>query len=107
MLIKVGQAPVNSMKDALRPVMTAMVSSELSKHADADVKVSVVSCISELSTITAPEQPYDDGLMKEIFQLTVRAFEELSHSDRCYRKAVNVLKTVADAKTCTCDAVAP
>ncbi|KAJ8553608.1 hypothetical protein K7X08_024286 [Anisodus acutangulus] len=52
------------MKDALRPVMTAMVSSELSKHADADVKVSAVSCISELSTITAPEQPYDDGLMK-------------------------------------------
>ncbi|KAJ8553610.1 hypothetical protein K7X08_024288 [Anisodus acutangulus] len=94
------------MKDVLRPVMRVMVSSELLKHADADIKVFVVSCISELSRITAPEQPYD-GLMKKIFQLTVRAFEELSHSGCCYHKAVNVLETVSDVKACTCDAAAP
>ncbi|KAK4362173.1 hypothetical protein RND71_017414 [Anisodus tanguticus] len=111
LLRKVGQAPADSMKDALRSVMRAMVSSELLKHADADVKVSVVSCISELSRITAPQQPYDDGLMKEIFQLTVRAFEELSHSGPSYYKAVNVLETVADVKACVilldleCDAL--
>ncbi|KAK4350222.1 hypothetical protein RND71_029535 [Anisodus tanguticus] len=99
-LIKVGQAPADTMKDALRPVMRAMVSNELLKHADADVKVSVVSCISELSRITALQQPYDDGLMKEIFQLTVRALEELSHSGRSYHKAVSVLETVADVKAC-------
>ncbi|KAJ8536205.1 hypothetical protein K7X08_034606 [Anisodus acutangulus] len=99
-LIKVGQAPADTMKDALRPVMRAMVSNELLKHADADVKVSVVSCISELSRITAPQQPYDDGLMKEIFQLTVRALEELSHSGRSCHKAVSVLETVADVKAC-------
>ncbi|XP_059303542.1 sister chromatid cohesion protein PDS5 homolog D-like isoform X1 [Lycium ferocissimum] len=111
LLIKVGQAPADSMKDALRPVMRAMVGSELLKHADTDVKVSVVSCITELSRITAPQQPYDDGLMKEIFQLIVRAFEELSHSGCNYYKAVNVLETVADVKVCVilldleCDAL--
>lgn len=63
-MIKVGQAPSDSMKDALRPVMRAMVGSELLKNADVDVKFSVVSCLCELSRITAPQQPYDDGLMK-------------------------------------------
>ncbi|XP_019243878.1 PREDICTED: uncharacterized protein LOC109223867 isoform X5 [Nicotiana attenuata] len=99
------------MKDALRPVMRAMVGSELVKNADVDVKFSVVSCLCELSRITAPQQPYDDGLMKEIFQLIVRAFEELSHSARHYYKAVHILETVADVKACVmlldleCDAL--
>ncbi|XP_070053723.1 sister chromatid cohesion protein PDS5 homolog D-like isoform X7 [Nicotiana tomentosiformis] len=111
LLIKVGQAPSDSMKDALRPVMRAMVGSELLKNADVDVKFSVVSCLCELSRITAPQQPYDDGLMKEIFQLIVRAFEDLSHSARHYYKAVHVLETVADVKACVmlldleCDAL--
>ncbi|XP_019243877.1 PREDICTED: uncharacterized protein LOC109223867 isoform X4 [Nicotiana attenuata] len=111
LLIKVGQAPSDSMKDALRPVMRAMVGSELVKNADVDVKFSVVSCLCELSRITAPQQPYDDGLMKEIFQLIVRAFEELSHSARHYYKAVHILETVADVKACVmlldleCDAL--
>ncbi|MCD7471002.1 hypothetical protein HAX54_011265 [Datura stramonium] len=63
--------PADSMKDALRPVMTAMVRSELLNHTDADVKVSVLSC-TQLCRITAPQQPYDDGSMKEIFQLIVK-----------------------------------
>ncbi|KAH0763911.1 hypothetical protein KY290_019984 [Solanum tuberosum] len=100
LLIKVAQAPDDSMKDALQPVMEAVVRSELLKHTDADVIVSVVSCIYEISRISAPLQPYDDELMKEIFQLTVRTFEELSHSGRRYRKAVNVLETVAEVKAC-------
>ncbi|KAH0688336.1 hypothetical protein KY285_018906 [Solanum tuberosum] len=100
LLIKVAQAPDDSMKDALQPVMEAVVRSELLKHTDADVIVSVVSCIYEISRISAPLQPYDDELMKEIFQLTVRTLEELSHSGRRYRKAVNVLETVAEVKAC-------
>ncbi|KAK4735677.1 hypothetical protein R3W88_009938 [Solanum pinnatisectum] len=82
LLIKVAQAPADSMKDDLLPVIEAVVRSELLKHTDADVIVSVVSCIYEISRISAPQQPYDDELMKEIFQLTVRTFEELSHSGR-------------------------
>ncbi|XP_047265856.1 sister chromatid cohesion protein PDS5 homolog C isoform X6 [Capsicum annuum] len=97
-LLKVGQAPTDSIKDALQPVMKAMVGDELLKHSDVDVTVSVVSCINELAIISAPLQPYDDVLMKEIFQLTIRAFEELSNSGRSYHKAVNVLRSVAEVK---------
>jgi hypothetical protein len=39
--------------------------------------------------------------MKEIFQLTVAAFEKLSHvSSRCYMKAVSILDTVAKVRSC-------
>ena len=63
-MIRVAQAPADSIKDALLPVMEAVVRSELLKHTDADVIVSVVSCIYEISRISAPQQPYDDELMK-------------------------------------------
>lgn len=65
-MLKVGQAPTDSIKDALQPVMKAMVGDELLKHSDVDVTVSVVSCINELAIISAPLQPYDDVLMKVI-----------------------------------------
>uniref|UniRef100_A0A2N9IG34 Uncharacterized protein n=1 Tax=Fagus sylvatica TaxID=28930 RepID=A0A2N9IG34_FAGSY len=84
------------MQDALLPSMKALISIELLRHSEMDVKVSVASCITEITRITAPDAPYDDDQMKEIFQLTVAAFEKLSHvSSRCYTKAVSILDTVA------------
>jgi hypothetical protein len=38
---------------------------------------------------------------QEIFQLTVAAFEKLSHvSGRCYTKAVSILDTVGKVRSC-------
>lgn len=38
---------------------------------------------------------------QEIFQLTIAAFEKLSHvSSRCYTKAVSILDTVARVRSC-------
>jgi hypothetical protein len=60
-------------------------------HADMDVKVLVVSCITEITRITTPNEK-----MKEIFQLTIVVFEDLSHvSGQCYTKAVSILDIVA------------
>ncbi|KAK4590121.1 hypothetical protein RGQ29_020607 [Quercus rubra] len=89
------------MQDALLPSLKALISNELLRHAEMDVKVSVASCITEITRITAPDAPYDDEQMKEIFQLTVAAFEKLSHvSSRCYTKAVSILDTVAKVRSC-------
>jgi len=52
------------MLDALQPVMKVLVSEELFRHSDIDVKVSVASCITDITRITAPDQPYDDEQMK-------------------------------------------
>lgn len=47
--------------------MKALVGDELLKHEDVDVKVSVASCVSEITRITAPEVPYQDDKMKVHF----------------------------------------
>ncbi|KAF3450964.1 hypothetical protein FNV43_RR07053 [Rhamnella rubrinervis] len=100
LLSHVDQAPSKTMQEALLPSMKALISNELLRHSDMDVKVSVVSCITEIMRITAPDAPYNDDQMKEIFQLTVAAFEKLSHvSGHCYTKAISILDTVAKIRS--------
>nr|XP_011467025.1 PREDICTED: uncharacterized protein LOC101302469 isoform X2 [Fragaria vesca subsp. vesca] len=100
LLSYVEQAPSTSLQDALLPSMTALISDVLLRHSDTDVRVSVASCITEITRITAPEAPYDDDKMKEIFKLIVAAFENLSHlSGRSYKKAVSTLKVVAKVRS--------
>lgn len=53
-----------SMQNALIPTKKALVSSDLLTHPDSDVRVSVVSCLTEIVRITAPEAPYTDDQMK-------------------------------------------
>ncbi|KAF2301506.1 hypothetical protein GH714_025241 [Hevea brasiliensis] len=64
LLINVEQAPSRSMQDALLSPMKALISNALLRNSDTDVKVSVVSCISEITRITAPDAPYSDDHMK-------------------------------------------
>lgn len=44
--------------------MKALVSADLLRNPDSDVRVSVVSCLTEIMRITAPEAPYNDDQMK-------------------------------------------
>ncbi|CAN4097911.1 unnamed protein product [Withania somnifera] len=100
-LSKVEQSPAKSMHDALSPLMKALVSNDLLRHSDLDVKVAVASCISEITRITAPDAPYDDDKMKDVFQLIVSAFENLDdQSSRSYNKRVLILETVAKVRSC-------
>ncbi|XP_065867038.1 sister chromatid cohesion protein PDS5 homolog D-like isoform X2 [Euphorbia lathyris] len=89
------------MKDALLPPMKALISDALLRNSDVDVKVSVASCLSEITRITAPNAPYSDDHMKEIFQLIVESMEKLSHvSSRSCTKAVSILETIAKVRLC-------
>ncbi|KAL8099097.1 sister chromatid cohesion protein PDS5 homolog D isoform X2 [Apium graveolens] len=101
LLSKVEQAPSRSMQDALYPSMKALISDQLVKHFDIDVKVSVASCLSELTRITAPDAPYDDVQMKEIFQLNVVALGMLSsEATRGYSKALHILENISKVRAC-------
>ncbi|RZC79402.1 hypothetical protein C5167_003645 [Papaver somniferum] len=100
-LSKVEQSPSESMHSALTPSIKALVANELLRHPDVDVKVSVASCISEITRITAPDAPYEDDQMKEIFQLIVGSFEKLyDTSSRSYHKRASILETVAKVRSC-------
>ncbi|MCD9638969.1 hypothetical protein HAX54_023192 [Datura stramonium] len=58
LLKMICQHPSDSTRTALQPVMKALIRNEILRHTNEDVKVSVVSCITELSRITAPKYPY-------------------------------------------------
>ncbi|XP_042394976.1 uncharacterized protein LOC121985530 isoform X2 [Zingiber officinale] len=112
LLAKVEQSPAQSMSNVLNPLIRSFVAKELLRHSDVDVKVAVAACFSEITRITAPEAPYDDDLMKEIFQLIVQAFENLDDlSSRSFPKRVSMLETVAKVRSCVlmldleCDAL--
>ncbi|THG01404.1 hypothetical protein TEA_021150 [Camellia sinensis var. sinensis] len=100
-LSRVEQSPLKSMQTALSPFMKALVADKLLRHPDVDVKVAVASCISEITRITAPDAPYDDDQMKDVFQLIVSSFENLSDkSSRSYNKRTLILETVTKVRSC-------
>ena len=81
--------------------MKALITNKLLRHVEMDVKVSVLSCIIEITRITAPDAPYKDEQMKEIFQLILTAFENMSHVSTCScKKVVSILDTIAKVKLC-------
>ncbi|KAK7352651.1 hypothetical protein VNO80_18076 [Phaseolus coccineus] len=111
-LSKVEQSPSDSMQNALSPSLKALIADQLLRHSDKDVKVAVASCISEITRITAPEAPYDDDQMKEVFQLIVSSFENLHDKlSQSYAKRISILETVAKVRSCVvmldleCDAL--
>ncbi|KAJ6697744.1 ANDROGEN INDUCED INHIBITOR OF PROLIFERATION AS3 / PDS5-RELATED [Salix purpurea] len=100
------------MQNALSPSQNALVTDQLFRHANIDVKVAVAACISEITRITAPDAPYDDDRMKEVFQLIVSSFENLDDkSSQSYVKRASILETVAKVRSCVvmldleCDAL--
>ncbi|CAH8356221.1 unnamed protein product [Eruca vesicaria subsp. sativa] len=102
LLRDVGQDQPLSMQHALIPSKNALVSGHLLTHPDSDVRVSLASCLTEITRITSPNAPYTDDQMKEIFRLTVEAFEKLADasSSRSYVKAEYVLDTVSRLNSC-------
>ncbi|KAJ9672455.1 hypothetical protein PVL29_025892 [Vitis rotundifolia] len=99
-LLKVEQSPSMSMQNALSALLKATVTDQLLRHSDVDVKVAVAACISEITRTTAPDAPYDDDQMKEIFQLIVSSFEKLSARPSRSCKRTWILETVAKIRSC-------
>ncbi|KAH1124425.1 hypothetical protein GYH30_014244 [Glycine max] len=100
-LSRVEQSPIDSMQNALSPSLKALIADKLLSHSDDDVKVAVASCISEITRITAPEAPYDDAQMKDVFQLIVSSFENLHDKlSQSYAKRTSILETVAKVRSC-------
>ncbi|XP_015691513.2 E3 ubiquitin-protein ligase RBBP6 isoform X2 [Oryza brachyantha] len=100
-LSRVDQSPPESMHKALRPTMSALINKELLDHSDPDVKLAVASCLTEVTRITAPEAPYDDDVMKDVFTRVIEAFEKLDDMESpSYARRVAMLETVAKVRSC-------
>ncbi|KAH0464464.1 hypothetical protein IEQ34_007250 [Dendrobium chrysotoxum] len=90
------QSLSTSMLTAIQPTLKALIANDLLGHSDMDVKVSIASCLSEITRITAPDAPYDDDIMKEIFGLIAGAFKNLDEmSSHSFPMRVSILEIVA------------
>ncbi|KAH9318124.1 hypothetical protein KI387_019893, partial [Taxus chinensis] len=65
-LSMVEQSPSETMQLAVCPAKNSLVKPELLRHQDKDVRLVVITCISEITRITAPETPYSDDTMREV-----------------------------------------
>ncbi|KAJ6380523.1 hypothetical protein OIU77_029422 [Salix suchowensis] len=100
-LSEMDQSPLVSVSESTQPFLDAIVKPELLKHHDRDVKLLVATCICEITRITAPEAPYSDDVLKDIFHLIVGTFSGLSDTGSpSYGRRVVILETLAKYRSC-------
>ncbi|PPD78128.1 hypothetical protein GOBAR_DD24929 [Gossypium barbadense] len=100
-LSELDQSPTSSIMESMQPLLNAIVKPELLKHQDKDAKLLVATCICEITRITAPEAPYSDDVLKDIFNLIVGTFNGLSDTDGpSFRRIVVILETLAKYRSC-------
>ncbi|XP_035545747.1 sister chromatid cohesion protein PDS5 homolog A isoform X2 [Juglans regia] len=100
-LSELDQSPSASVLESMQPFLNAIVKPELLKHQDRDVKLLVATCICEITRITAPEAPYNDDVLKDIFRLIVGTFSGLSDTGGpSFGRRVVILETMAKYRSC-------
>ncbi|KAK3010031.1 hypothetical protein RJ639_010994, partial [Escallonia herrerae] len=100
-LSELDQTPQKSVLESMQPFLNAIVKPELLKHQDREVKLLVATCICEITRVTAPEAPYSDEILKDIFRLIVSMFTGLSDiSGPSFGRRVLILETLARYRSC-------
>ncbi|XP_016550308.1 sister chromatid cohesion protein PDS5 homolog A isoform X2 [Capsicum annuum] len=100
-LSELEQSPTKAMLEAMQPLQAAIVKPELLKHQDREVKLLVATCICEITRITAPEAPYSDDILKDIFHLVVSTFSGLGDiNSPSFGRRVVILETLARYRSC-------
>lgn len=96
---EIEQSPSSTIVAAMKPSMDALPT--LIRHKDKDVRVLVATCISEIMRIVAPDAPYTDEVLKEIFELIIETFKGLNETSSPYfARRVSILETVAKVRSC-------
>ncbi|TVU11623.1 hypothetical protein EJB05_45218 [Eragrostis curvula] len=97
----IEQSPGSSVMEAIQPCLKAVTREELLKHEDEDVKVLLATCFCEITRITAPDAPYNDDVLRDIFYLIVGTFRGLSDmNSQSFGRRVAILETVARYRAC-------
>ncbi|KAJ6833750.1 sister chromatid cohesion protein PDS5-like protein A [Iris pallida] len=100
-LSELEQSPTPAMLDSMKPCLDAIAKQELLKHHDKDVKVLVATCICEITRVTAPEAPYSDDVLRDMFHLIVGTFSGLSDiNSPSFRRRVTILEMFARYRSC-------
>ncbi|KAK7385197.1 hypothetical protein VNO78_30910 [Psophocarpus tetragonolobus] len=88
-------------EDALKPLANAVVCGALLQHADKEVRLLVAMCVTDLFRIMAPEPPFEDKHLRDVFKLIISLFEDLADTaSPFFSKRVKVLEIMAQLKCC-------
>ncbi|WZZ33940.1 sister chromatid cohesion protein PDS5 homolog B isoform X1 [Brassica napus] len=83
----------------LRPLTKSIIKLDLLKNRDNDVSLLVTVCVSEIFRILAPEPPFEDKYLRDIFGLFLAEFSELSDTVSPYfSRRAKILETVSRCK---------
>ncbi|EPS74351.1 hypothetical protein M569_00403, partial [Genlisea aurea] len=100
-LSELDQSPSKLVMDSIKSLVNAIAKPEILKHQDREVKLFLSACACEITRITAPEPPYDDDILKDIFQSIVGTFSGLSDMNApSFGRRVVILETLARYRSC-------
>ena len=66
---KVSQSDLRVLNWALKPIMLSFIHPRFLEHPYEGVSLIVASCLGEIIRITSPMLPYNDDIMRKVFQL--------------------------------------
>ncbi|KAI8001151.1 hypothetical protein LOK49_LG09G00038 [Camellia lanceoleosa] len=100
-LSELDQSPTKSILKSMQPFLNGIAKPGLLKHQDREVALLVATCFCEITRITAPEAPYSDDVLKDIFHLIVSTFSGLNDtSGPSSGRRVRILETLARYRSC-------
>ncbi|GMJ02433.1 hypothetical protein like AT1G77600 [Hibiscus trionum] len=92
---------LGKLKAATKPLRNSIDKHGLSNHTDKDVRLLVAICVSEFFRILAPQPPFADKYLRDIFKLILSIFLELADTTSAFfSRRVKILETVARCKCC-------
>lgn len=89
-----------SLNWTLEPAMLALVQARFLEHPGEKAKLIIASCFSDILRIVAPLPPYNDDIMKRVFQLIVECYSGLHDTQISnFNRRLVILDTMAKIRS--------
>jgi len=97
---KVKQSDGRKLIWALKPCMLALIQPKFLEETCGGISLLVAACLGNIMRLTAPTAPYNDDIMRRVFRLMVRTFQDLDNSaSSTFGKKLEVLGGMATLRT--------
>ncbi|CAG8513577.1 2415_t:CDS:10 [Paraglomus occultum] len=96
-LKKIDQEEVDT--DSLASITKELINESLTGHKDKSVKAYVAACLADVLRLHAPDAPYTDGELRDVFDFFVRQLQNISDTSGPYFDTIfHLLETLSTVK---------
>jgi len=100
LLSEVSQLEGEKLIWALKPAMLAFIQHKFLEEPCEGVRILVASCLSNIMRLTISIAPYTDDVMRRVFRLIVKTFQDMDNSaSSTFGKKLEVLEIMAMVRT--------